>query len=154
VGKFVSCDVGLTKVLNYISSLFPEDVSDSVNMDEVSGSNISLVKEKSVPRLELTDFSNEILLKVLSYVPTHDLLLNLARVSRNFYHLSKDPNLHRVITLWNKESPSDSNYYDAVVSYLNKTNKTEEFRLVSRCQFHQRFYVRIFSTYIDSAAFL
>ena len=43
---------------------------------------------------------NEILIKILSFVQTRDLLTNIANVSRHFYESSKDPHAHICITLF------------------------------------------------------
>ena len=46
------------------------------------------------PEMRLTDLPPEVLLEILSLVPTVDLLQNVARVSKMFYEYTKDPRAH------------------------------------------------------------
>ena len=48
----------------------------------------SLLRRKK--KLRLTDLPKEILLKILSYIPTEDLITNITLVSKYFYELSLD----------------------------------------------------------------
>jgi hypothetical protein len=69
------------------------------------------------PRLKLTCLPDEILLKILSYVPTYDLVQNVARVSKHFHHLTRDPDAHVSITFTNHVNT------DKVVAFLKNKRK-------------------------------
>ena len=47
-----------------------------------------------IPSTQLSQLPEEILLKIMSLVPTQDLLLNVATVSKQFYELSKNTAAH------------------------------------------------------------
>ena len=47
------------------------------------------------PNVNIHDLPLEIILKVLSYISTSELLLNVACVSKSFYKLTQNPGVHR-----------------------------------------------------------
>lgn len=47
----------------------------------------------------LDDFPDEILIQILSYVPTYDLIRNVALVSKRFERLTKDPGAHTHVSI-------------------------------------------------------
>ena len=52
-------------------------------------------RPKLSQELQLTDFPDEVLLKIFRCLKTYDILRNVALVCRRFYRLSKDHNLLR-----------------------------------------------------------
>ena len=50
-------------------------------------------------KIRLESLPNELLVKIFSYLPTKDLLQNVALVSKRFYDLSKDSGAHVVVQL-------------------------------------------------------
>jgi hypothetical protein len=51
-------------------------------------------KPKLSRQTSITDLPPEVLTKILSFVPTFDVLRNVGRVSKRFYELSKHPQSH------------------------------------------------------------
>jgi hypothetical protein len=49
-------------------------------------------------QFHILDLPLEIVTKILSYVPTKDILLNVSLVSKSFYELSTNPSVHRSVT--------------------------------------------------------
>jgi hypothetical protein len=57
-------------------------------------------EDKCQPTLNSTmQVPPEILIKILQYLPTHDLLKNVARISKQFYELTKCPEVHLNVSL-------------------------------------------------------
>jgi len=57
--------------------------------------NEPIVTFKPKPNKNINDLPLEIILKILSYLPTSDLLLNVACVSKSFNKLTHNPGVHR-----------------------------------------------------------
>ena len=78
---------------NMMSNLFP--LTDNV---EAKPSNMKLdCQDLNFPVVDprqLSDLPNEILMKILALVPTGDLLQNVARVSKRFHDITRQPALH------------------------------------------------------------
>ena len=53
----------------------------------------------SISKSNILTLPNEILIKILSYVATSDLLIKVATISNKFYEFSKDPHVHICVTL-------------------------------------------------------
>ena len=68
-------------------------------------------------RPKLTSLPDEILLKILSFVPTYDLVQNVARVSKHFHRLTRDADAHVAITFTNHVNT------DKVVAFLKNKRK-------------------------------
>jgi hypothetical protein len=65
----------------------------------------------------------EVLLKILQYVPTLDVLLNVARISKKFYDLSKDLSIHIRVSL-PLRFPA--------IKFLESTSKIESLQIVTK----------------------
>jgi hypothetical protein len=57
--------------------------------------NEPIVTFEPKPNKNINDLPLEIILKILSYLPTSDLLLNVACVSKSFNKLTHNPGVHR-----------------------------------------------------------
>ena len=73
-----------------------EEVLEEVLKDSESSAMQTRIRNVLVP-VPVPKLPNEIWLEILSYLPTHDLLRNVARVSKRFHELSEDPHLIRKI---------------------------------------------------------
>ena len=60
-----------------------------------------VVSDFNKRRGNINTIPNEILVKILSYLPTTDLLLNVSKVSKRFYELTKNPLAHLTVTFDN-----------------------------------------------------
>ena len=73
-----------------------EEVLEEVLKNPESSAMQTRIRNVLVP-VPVPKLPNEILLEILSYLPTRDLLRNVARVSKRFHELSEDPHLIRKI---------------------------------------------------------
>ena len=68
-------------------------------------------KEQTKKGKNLLDFPAELVIKILSYISTSDLLNNVARTSKHFNELTKDPACHLSISLsYNVDKSSASKF--------------------------------------------
>ena len=67
----------------------------------------------------------EILCHILSYLPTRDVLANVALISTRFYDLSKDPSVHKVVKVQMQFSPS-------LFNFLKSASQMQELYLVMK----------------------
>ena len=79
------------------------DQSITNGLDESNGyepaSKVQRIGSK-VPAT-ITSLPVEILLTIFTYIPTYDLLQNVSRVSKYFYAMTRDPDVHRSVTFTN-----------------------------------------------------
>ena len=73
---------------------------------------------------DITLFPTEILLKILSYVSTRDLLLSVAKASKKLYALTKDSAVHISVTLY------DSVEEKSALQFLEENNCIEELNIL------------------------
>ena len=73
-----------------------EEVLEEVLKNSESSAIQTRIRNVLVP-VPVPKLPNEIWLEILSYIPTRDLLRNVARVSKSFHELSEDPHLIRKI---------------------------------------------------------
>ena len=89
IGEWSSADQPITNGLN--------------GLDESNGyepaSKVQRIGSK-VPAT-ITSLPVEILLTIFTYIPTYDLLQNVSRVSKYFYAMTRDPDVHRSVTFTN-----------------------------------------------------
>ena len=71
----------------------------------------------------LVNVPDEILLKIFSKLTTKQLLLNVALVNRQFYRISKDPSLLKIVILEN----IDNYVYESVENLLKNATKIQTF---------------------------
>ena len=72
-----------------------------------NGNNIESVTQES----KIFTLPNEILIKIMSYIPTRHLLVNVARVSRMFYMLSREPMVHSHVTFMDNVDERSANKF-------------------------------------------
>ena len=75
---------------------------------------------------QLLELPNEILLEIMSYLSTSDVLINVAQVSKRFHELSEDPNVIRKIEVdpaqfWPKEK--EEKYCNDFLEVLKRSRK-------------------------------
>ena len=76
----------------------------------------------------ISTLPTELLFNILSYLPTYDILHNVALVSKKFYESSQSPFVHKIVTL--KEVPYESE------NFLSKMTLTRELhiqQMYARC---------------------
>ena len=66
------------------------------NLESQLNGTVKIVQETPSP---ISTLSNELLMKILSYLSTQDLRGNVAKVSKHFKELSKSPFVHQVVTV-------------------------------------------------------
>ena len=71
----------------------------------------------------LANIPDEILLKIFSKLTTKQLLLNVALVNKQFYRISKDPSLLKIVILEN----IDNYVYESVENLLKNATKIQTF---------------------------
>ena len=97
------------------------------NEDASSGATIeTLTNEDASSGATIEALPNELLFKILSYVPTCDLLLNIARVSKFFNELVQDPDVHNEVSLHGTENIASTR------KLLEKLQNIKELNLLSR----------------------
>ena len=80
----------------------------------------------------LTDLPDEILLKVLSYMKTPDVVVKVSRVSHRFNQLSNDPSSHTALHLHKKYSTHyKTPELKQMLKFLTGKNKVKEVHLTS-----------------------
>ena len=80
---------------------------------------------ESCQQPQLTDLPTEILLRILSHVPTSDLLLNVSVVSKQFSALVRDPDAHIAVTFNNAGSAAK------VAEFFRNKTKIKEIYLTA-----------------------
>ena len=74
----------------------------------------------------ISTLPNELLIKILSYLSTEELLKNVAQVSKHFYVLCKSPLLHQVITVMACENNAD---FLRMTNFLRRATMMTELHL-------------------------
>ena len=75
----------------------------------------------SLPKPTINTLPTELLFKILSYLPTYDVLHNVALVSKKFYECSQSPFVHKIVTL--RQVPYESR------NFLSKMTLTRELHI-------------------------
>ena len=88
-----------------------------------SGAHFAL--NKKGPSL-MSTLPNELLIKILSYLSTEELLKNVARVSKHFYILCNSPLLHQVLTVRACENDA---YFLRAANFLRRASMMTELHL-------------------------
>lgn len=124
--------LGKTTVKKSESSRFVKDVAKKYNIrgvlsessdsdDDGADGGSSAGDENPGPKLD--DMPPEIMMKILSHLRTQDLLVNVALVSKYFYHLVKDPQAHAKVWL-----PANVDL-GAAAEFLKTATKIQELRI-------------------------
>jgi len=72
---------------------------DREKLDAINHFRRMKVSDEQRSTISINDLPNELLVKIFSNISTFGLLLNVALVSKRFYELTKNPEVHRVVTL-------------------------------------------------------
>ena len=88
---------------------------------ELEDENSSVVMESE---MNVTELPNEILLKIMGYISTYDILRNLAPVSRKFHRLSRGKNLFKKIQLKTNDKAITGGF--ATTRIVEMTKEQEE----------------------------
>lgn len=93
--------------------------------DESNGYEPASKVQRITPKVAtITTLPVEILLTIFSYIPTYDLLQNVARVSKYFYALTRDPDVHRSVTFTNHVNT------DKAIEFLKDKTKVATYFIV------------------------
>jgi hypothetical protein len=107
---------------------------DEPSISKKCKSSPGLSKEKFNSKLakkSLTDLPDEILLKILSYVETPDVVAKVSRVSHRFNQLSNDPSSHVALHLYKKSTHHKTLELKQMLKFLTGKNKVKEVYLGS-----------------------
>ena len=103
---------------------------ESRNAEEIHQELRQVIKKPKAQiqqlEVQLLELPNEILLEIMSYLSTSDVLINVAQVSKRFQDLSEDPNVIRKIEvdpaqIWPKEK--EEKYCDDFLEVLKRSRK-------------------------------
>ena len=123
-GKTPDDPVDLEELIKQCKKLGVKGLSDTwagTNPNETPLGRKSAENRLDSPESKFSSFPMEVLIKILSYVPTYQLLQNVARVSKRFNTLTKDPDAHISITLINQLSDAGE-----AIKFLKSKTKVEE----------------------------
>jgi hypothetical protein len=115
-------------------------------------SSLELFKNKSnskPAKKGLTDLPDEILIKILSYMKTPDVVVKVSQVSHRFNQLSNDPSSHVALHLYKQSTHYKTPELKQMLKFLKGKNKVKEVYI--NISFRRQFYCsKLQSSLMDS----